>query len=72
MRIMNVVARWPGSTHDTTIFANSTVRNEFEAGKYGSYILVGDGGYKNSGYLCTPFRANRVLNPAEKAYQKCV
>lgn len=70
LRIMNVVTRWPGPTHDTTIFAHSEVRRQFERGDFGSYILVGDGGYRNSGYLCTPFKANVQLNAAQHHYQK--
>lgn len=72
LRIMNVVARWPGSAHDATIFANSDVRQELERGKYGNYLIVGDGGYPNSEYLCTPFRAGANLNAAQIMYQKCV
>lgn len=73
LRIQNVVARWPGSTHDSTIFRNSVVRNQFEAGKYGEYVIVGDGGYANTPYLCTPFTRHRdaeQLSVAEKEYQK--
>lgn len=55
LRIQNVVARWPGSTHDSTIFRNSFVQQQFEAGVYGDYVIIGDGGYANTPYLCTPF-----------------
>lgn len=65
LRIMNVVARWPGATHDTVVFANSEVRNQFKIGEFGRYVLVGDA---NSGYLCTPFRVNAQLSEAERAY----
>lgn len=37
LRIMNVVARWPGSTHDTVVFANSEVRQRFERGELVPY-----------------------------------
>lgn len=68
LRIMNVVARWPGSTHDSVVFANWEVRNRFDRGDFGRYVLVGDIGYANSAYLCTPFRANAWLFVAERAY----
>lgn len=42
---MNVVARWPGATHDSAIFANSRVCGDFEAGRYGNACLLGDSGY---------------------------
>lgn len=70
LRIMNVVSRWPGPAHDAIIFAHSEVRRQFERGDFGSYILVGDSGYRNSGYLCTPYRINVQLNAAQRLYQK--
>lgn len=70
LRILNVVARWPGSTHDTVVFANSEVRQRFERGEFGGYVLIGDGGYANNEYLCTPFRAGAQLNAAQQKYQR--
>lgn len=52
---MNVVARWPGSTHDQTIFANSFIKRRFERGDFDNFILIGDSGYANTWYLATPF-----------------
>lgn len=40
-KITNIVARWPGSTHDTTIFNNSRIRAQFEAGRFPQCILLG-------------------------------
>ncbi|KOB65294.1 putative nuclease HARBI1 [Operophtera brumata] len=41
----NVVARWPGSTHDSAIFTNSTIHHQFESGLYRNSCLLGDSGY---------------------------
>nr|CAI5828848.1 unnamed protein product [Callosobruchus analis] len=30
LNLLDVVARWPGSTHDNTIFNNCVVRRKFE------------------------------------------
>lgn len=30
MKIQNIVCRWPGSSHDSTIFSNSRIRAKFE------------------------------------------
>lgn len=38
---INLVARWPGSVHDATIFNNSTLRTQFELGLFGNAILLG-------------------------------
>ncbi|KAK6476602.1 putative nuclease HARBI1 [Huso huso] len=49
--IANVVAKWPGSTHDAGIWANCTVGEE--GGFHGGWLL-GDSGYPLSHYLLTP------------------
>ncbi|KAJ8933894.1 hypothetical protein NQ318_001687 [Aromia moschata] len=64
LRINNIVARWPGSTHDATIFNNSRLRARFEGGEFGGGILLGDSGYPLKSYLLTPF-----ANPATHAQQ---
>jgi len=56
LKIFDVVARWPGSAHDSIIFENSRVCARFEAGEFGNNVLVGDGGYMNKSYLLTPLR----------------
>ncbi|GBP79909.1 Putative nuclease HARBI1 [Eumeta japonica] len=51
---LNVVARWPGSTHDATIFNNSELRAQCENGVYGNRWLIGDSAYPCKPYLLTP------------------
>ncbi|XP_054260127.1 putative nuclease HARBI1 [Macrosteles quadrilineatus] len=48
LRLTNIVARWPGSTHDAHIFTSCQLKQEFENGLFGNGVLVGD-----SGYACT-------------------
>ncbi|XP_031353797.1 putative nuclease HARBI1, partial [Photinus pyralis] len=64
LKIINVVARWPGSAHDATIFNNSRLRTRCEAGEFGTAILLGDSGYALKAYLLTP-----LLNPTTPAQQ---
>lgn len=61
-RIRNVVATWPGSTHDSRILAESKIGRDFEAGIH-SGLLLGDSGYPCRPWLMTPF-AN-PLNAAQ-------
>jgi len=81
MRMQNIVARWPGSAHDSTIFLNSSVRRQFERGEMGDAVLVGDSGYGIRKYLMTPFEnpqgvgenryneaQTRTRNPVERTY----
>lgn len=53
MKIQDIVARWPGSSHDSTIFNNSAIRNKFEKGKMKNSILVADSGYAQRSYVMT-------------------
>lgn len=55
LKIISLVARWPGATHDQTIFNNSALKRNLENGKFRQFILVGDSRYKNTAYLATPF-----------------
>ena len=51
--ITNVVARWPGSTHDSRILRNSLIGRHFENGHLAG-VLLGDSGYTVQPWLMTP------------------
>ncbi|KAK5647947.1 hypothetical protein RI129_002839 [Pyrocoelia pectoralis] len=64
---MDIVARWPGSSHDMTIFNNSRIRARIEAGEYPNTVLLGDAGYMLRPYFLTPIanpntRGERLYN----------
>lgn len=75
-KIIDIVARWPGSTHDQTIFLNSTIFERFLRGEFiqngRDSILLGDGAYRAERFLAIPVREsrNRVMNHAETIYQQ--
>ncbi|XP_061074813.1 putative nuclease HARBI1 [Conger conger] len=60
--IVDIVARWPGSTHDSFVWANSAVGQKAGRGMFGRSIFLGDSGYPLRSYLITP-----VMNPASPA-----
>lgn len=60
MKVINLVVRWPGSTHDQNIFKDSNIHYRFTNVDFGHYILVGDSGYKNTKFLATPFIDSEV------------
>lgn len=72
--VEDIVARWPGSTHDEIVLLNSSI---FERFLYGEFrrddreaILLGDGGYGGENFLAVPIRnTNRQLTRAERMYQ---
>lgn len=68
LKILNIVARWPGSCHDQTIFNNSNISMRLQRGDFGKYIIVGDSGYRNTRYLATPFLS--VDNPAKNLFNE--
>ena len=54
--VIDVVANWPGSTHDSRIFRESGLRLLFEHNLIpGNAHLLGDSGYACKRYLLTPF-----------------
>jgi len=62
MKIIDIVARWPGSVHDATIFQHSRLHRRLEEGEFDSGILLEDSGYPIKKYLLTP-----LLNPTTAA-----
>ncbi|GFQ79343.1 nuclease HARBI1 [Trichonephila clavata] len=67
--IRNIVARWPGSAHDSTVFNNSAACLSLKTNElYRDFHLVGDTGYACEKYLLTPFGNPRTL--AEVRYNK--
>ncbi|XP_022175254.1 putative nuclease HARBI1 [Myzus persicae] len=63
LKIMDIVARWPGSSRDQIIFDNSLIKSKFENEIIKGYLL-GDGGYEVKPYLMTP-----LLNPTTRSQQ---
>ncbi|XP_063953826.1 putative nuclease HARBI1 [Lytechinus pictus] len=66
-KLLNVVARWPGSTHDSRILRNSAIGQRFDDGELQG-ILLGDAGYRLEPWLMTPVREPH--NNAERAYNR--
>ncbi|GFT07343.1 nuclease HARBI1 [Trichonephila clavipes] len=61
----NVVARWPGSAHDSTVFNNSAACLSLKTNAlYQDFHLLGDTGYACEKYLLTPFGNPRSLSEA--------
>lgn len=67
MMIRNIVARWPGSTHDSRIFDNCSIKQYLHQGHINGY-LVGDSGYPCLPYLMTPFLNPQT--PGERRYNR--
>lgn len=66
---MDVVTRWPGSAHDSTIFSNSLLFERFLRSEFGydSAILT-DKAYSPEKFICKPIY-HRLRTDAEKRYQ---
>ena len=54
MVLLNVVAKWQGSTHDSFILQSSGIPDQFESGTFGTGWLLGDSGYSLKEWLLTP------------------
>ena len=62
-RFTNVVAKWPGSTHDSFVWANCGLCQFAEVGGFGGCWLLGDSGYPLRPFLLTSIRQTNT--PAE-------
>ena len=78
LMIYNIVARWPGSTHDSRIFNNCSLKSRIEEGNLrGSGIILGDKGYACTRYMLTPLRnpitePERRYNASHKSTRCCI
>lgn len=77
LKIMDIVARWPGSSHDQTIYNNSRIRGRLENGEFGTSVILGDSGYGNNNFLLTPLvnpntRAEALYNESHIRTRNCV
>ncbi|CAK1597342.1 unnamed protein product [Parnassius mnemosyne] len=56
LEFFDLVARWPGSTHDSFIYNSSSVKQSLNIGDLqGQGMLLGDSGYAVSSVCLTPF-----------------
>ena len=53
LKILDIVSKWPGSTHDAFVWANCGLNRLLEEGQMSGFIL-GDSGYPLRPYLMTP------------------
>ncbi|KAK4326393.1 hypothetical protein Pmani_003109 [Petrolisthes manimaculis] len=68
-RILDVVAQWPGSVHDSRIWNECGLKGKFERGIIpGGCHLLGDSGYPCQPWLLTPYLQPR--NVAQEAYNR--
>ncbi|XP_071060237.1 uncharacterized protein [Pseudochaenichthys georgianus] len=65
MAIVDLVARWPGSTYDARILREGVLHREFEAGRVNGLLI----GYPLKRWLMTPVIAERTAQ--ERRYNDC-
>ncbi|KAJ8964904.1 hypothetical protein NQ314_004543 [Rhamnusium bicolor] len=71
LKIMNVNARYPGSTNDAFIWNNSNLQillRHLHMAGYKDYYLLGDSGYPLRTWLFTPLEEEPVPNSPEYRY----
>ena len=71
-QLINIVGRWPGSTHDSTILLNSSVTPWFSRPQVNFHpgAILGDSGYGCKRWIWTPIR--NPTSPAEDRYNRYV
>ncbi|XP_050310884.1 putative nuclease HARBI1 [Anthonomus grandis grandis] len=73
LKILNINARFPGSTNDAYIWRSSQIKqflqNEYNRGERNTW-LIGDSGYPLEPWLMTPFDNNPPPNTPEGRYNQ--
>ena len=69
-KFINVVARWPGSTHDSHIFRSSHIGHQLEYTNFENGVLIGDSGYACLPYLMTPYP--EPGNPPQRRFNRAL
>ena len=69
-KFINVVARWPGSTHDGHIFCSSHIGHQLEHTNFENGVLIGDSGYACLPYLMTPYP--EPGNPPQRRFNRAL
>ncbi|GBP40865.1 Putative nuclease HARBI1 [Eumeta japonica] len=64
LQFFDIVARWPGSSHDNFIYNSSSVKQRMLSGEIEG-LLLGDNGYALSSTLMTPF-----MSPSGSAQER--
>ncbi|XP_064653064.1 putative nuclease HARBI1 [Lineus longissimus] len=62
MKFINLVVKWPGSTHDAFLWNNCSLNEDFENGNIDDGLVLGDSAYPLRPWLLTP-----ILNPTNDA-----
>ena len=73
LQIIDVVAKWPGSVHDSRILKNSKLYEKFREGELPSLpngVILGDSGYPLLEWLLFPFVEHPGMTAAQKLYNK--
>lgn len=68
LEFYDIVANWSGSTHDSHIFNNSSLKCRLENNELEDAVILADGGYAAQKYMMTPFRS--PVTNVEKNYNK--
>lgn len=66
-KFTNIIAKYPGSVHDSRILRESRLADEFDQRQHDG-ILLGDSGYQCKTWLLTPF--TNPQNAAERNYNR--
>lgn len=69
MRFMDIVNRWPGSAHDSTIFKSSSIYAKLRENPGQGYLL-GDAGYEIDTFIMTPYRSGSADSAMRKRFNK--
>ncbi|XP_033096701.1 putative nuclease HARBI1 [Anneissia japonica] len=66
LKFLDVVAKYPGSCHDSFILSNSTIGQRFQDGLIPNGLLIGDSGYPLREWLMVPI--NNPTTEDERNY----